>query len=273
MSLKIIEMRDNFIRFSIDGISPTIANALRRTFVNDIPKLAIEKVTFHHGQIRDNEGNVYDSSLALFDEIVAHRLSMIPLVTDLNLNFRDECQCGGKGCPLCTMSYSINKIGPTVVNSSDLQPIGNPELVPADPNIPIVKLGNKQAMLVSAEAIMGRGKDHAKWQVTSGVSYKYHREFVVDKKEVEEWADFKEKCPNNVVRENDNEIVFTDDAPSRELAPLFELRGVRIIEDDTQYVFKFETDGSLKPYEVLEYALKRMPQRLNTLLDSLVTPD
>lgn len=273
MSLKILEIRDNFIRFSINGISPTIANALRRTLVNDIPKLAIEKVTFHHGQIRDSEGNVYDSSLALFDEIVAHRLSMIPLVTDLTLNFRDECQCGGKGCPLCTMSYSINKIGPNVVNSSDLQPIGNPELIPTDPDIPIVKLGNKQAILVSAEAVMGRGKDHAKWQVTSGVAYKYHREFVANKEELEEWNEFKEKCPTSVIREDDGQIVFTDDIPSDELSPLFEARGVRIIEDDTQFVFKFETDGSLKAYDALEYALKRLPQRLNTLLDSLVTPD
>lgn len=273
MPLKIIELTDNFARFSISGITPSMANSLRRTLVNDIPKLAIEKVTFHHGQIRDVEGNVYDSSLPLFDEIVAHRLSLVPLVSDLTMNFRDECSCKGKGCSLCTMTYSINKNGPATVMSGDIQPIGNPDLKPSDPDIPIVKLGKNQAIIVSAEAILGRAKDHAKWQVTSGVSYKYHREFIVKKAESEKWEEFRADCPNSVYRETSEEIVFSDDSPCRKLSELFEIEGVKIVEDDTVFIFKFETDGSLKAIDVLNYALKRIPQRLNVLLDSMAVTD
>lgn len=273
MPLKIIESSDKFIRFSIDGISPSIANALRRTLVNDIPKLAIDIVQFHHGQIRDNDGNVYDSSLPLFDEVVAHRLGLIPLKTDLKMNFRDECSCGGKGCPLCTVTYSINKLGPSEVLSQDLQVIDNPDLTPSDPNIPIVKLSDKQAMLVSAEAIMGRAKEHAKWQATSGVSYKYHREFTVDKEVNEYWEKLKETCPAAIIKEDKKSITFTDDKPYRPLNVLFDSKGVKIIEDDTKFVFKFETDGSLSAIDTLDYALKRIPQRLNTLLDSIVSTD
>ena len=273
MSLKILEEQVNFIRFSVDGIDSGIANSIRRTLINDIPKLAIENVTFHHGQIRDGEGNVYDSSLPLFDEIVAHRLSLIPLVTDPKMNFRDECSCGGKGCPLCTMSYSINKIGPALVTSGDLQPIGNPELIPSDKNIPIVKLGPKQAMLVTAEAIMGRGKDYTKWQATSGVSYKYHREFVLKKNEIENWSFYKEKCPDSVVSENQGEIRFSDDTLCPWVSQLLDRTDVKIIEDDTKFIFQFETDGSYKAIDILQYAMKRLPQRLNILLESLVTPD
>ncbi len=273
MPLKIIELKDNFARFSISDITPSIANSLRRTLINDIPKLAIEKVTFHHGQIRDVDGNVYDSSLPLFDEIVAHRLSLVPLISDLTMNFRNECSCGGRGCSLCTMTYSINRNGPATVTSGDIQPIGNPDLKPADPEIPIVKLGKSQAMIVSAEAILGRGKDHAKWQATSGVSYKYHREFTVKKAEFERWEEFKVACPDSVFRESDKEIVFTDDSPCRKLSELFELENVKIVEDDTRFIFKFETDGSLKAIDVLNYALKRIPQRLNVLLDSMAAAD
>lgn len=273
MALKILKAEDRFIRFSIDGITPSVANALRRTFLDDIPKLAIDKVIFHHGQIRDREGSVYDSSLPLFDEIVAHRLSLVPLVTDPKMNFREECSCGGEGCPLCTMSYSINKIGPAVVTSADLQPMGNPELVPSETEIPIVKLGPKQAMLVTAEAIMGRGKSHTKWQATSGVSYKYHREFVLDKAEHEEWSSIKDKCPENIVSEDSKTVRFTDDTPCSSVTQLLDYPSVRVIEDDTQYIFQFETDGSYKAVDILEYALKRLPQRLNTLLESLTAPD
>ncbi len=273
MSLKILKAEDRFIRFTIDGITPTIANALRRTLLDDIPKLAIDRVIFHHGQIRDREGNVYDSSLPLFDEIVAHRLSLVPLVTDPKMNFRDECVCEGKGCPLCTMSYSINKIGPAVVTSADLQPMGNPELVPSDPDIPIVKLGPKQAILVTGEAIMGRGKTHTKWQATSGVFYKYHREFVVTKSDFEAWASIKEKCPQSVLSEDSKTIRFTDDNLCKAVRQLLDYSSVKLVEDDTQFVFQFETDGSYKAIDVLGYALKRLPQRLNTLLESLTTPD
>jgi DNA-directed RNA polymerase subunit D len=273
MSLKILKAEDRFIKFSIDGITPTIANALRRTLLDDIPKLAIDKVIFHHGQIRDREGNVYDSSLPLFDEIVAHRLSLVPLVSDPKMNFREECACEGKGCPLCTMSYSINKIGPAVVTSGDLQPMGNPDLTPADPDIPIVKLGPKQAILVTGEAIMGRGKTHTKWQATSGVFYKYHREFVVTKSELENWTSVKEKCPLSVISEDSKTIRFTDDDGCKAVRQLLDYPSVKVIEDDTQFIFQFETDGSYKAIDVLEYALKRLPQRLNTLLESLTTPD
>ncbi len=273
MALKIIEYSDRFMRFSVDDINPSIANALRRTLVGDIPKLAIDKVIFHHGQIRDNDGNVYDSSLPLFDEIVAHRLSLVPLVTDPKMNFKEECTCNGEGCPLCTMSYSINRIGPGLVTSADLQPLGNPELVPADMDIPIVKLGPKQAILVTAEARMGRGDQHAKWCATSGVAYKYHREYIVKKAEVAGWEKYKAKCPGSVIHEDKDEIRFTDDLGCTLLYQLLDNLGIERIEDPTTLIFQFETDGSYKAIDVLEYALKRIPQRLNILLDSLVVPD
>ncbi|BAB59706.1 DNA-directed RNA polymerase D [Thermoplasma volcanium GSS1] len=269
MEVKIFKLSDKYMSFEIDGITPSQANALRRTLINDIPKLAIENVTFHHGEIRDAEGNVYDSSLPLFDEMVAHRLGLIPLKTDLSLNFRDQCSCGGKGCSLCTVTYSINKIGPASVMSGDIQAISHPDLVPVDPDIPIVKLGAKQAILITAEAILGTAKEHAKWQVTSGVAYKYHREFEVNKKLFEDWAKIKERCPKSVLSEDENTIVFTDDYGCNDLSILFESDGVQIKEDDSRFIFHFETDGSLTAEETLSYALNRLMDRWGILVESL----
>ena len=58
----------------------------------------------------------------------------------MSLNFRDECSCGGKGCDLCTVTYSINKLGPGMVYSSDIMPVNNPDLTVSDPLIPIIEL-------------------------------------------------------------------------------------------------------------------------------------
>lgn len=271
MGLKILHLEDRRITFEIDGITPSIANSLRRTIVGDVPKLAIHVVKIHHGQIRDKEGNVFDSSMPLFDEVVSHRLGLIPLVTDLKMNFREECSCGGEGCPLCTVTYSINKLGPCTVYSSDIVPLGNPDAAPADGDVPIVKLGNRQAMLVSCEAILGRGTQHAKWQATSGVSYKYHREFVIPKESFPSWIELKERYPDSVLSEDADRITFTDDMQQRGISSVAEVAGIEAVEDDTRFIFSFETDGSLTAKEVLEYALKRLPQRLNLLLDSLVS--
>ncbi|MCL4314318.1 MAG: DNA-directed RNA polymerase subunit D [Candidatus Thermoplasmatota archaeon] len=273
MELKILDLKDRFMRFKVTDITPAIANSIRRTLIADIPKLAIEKVVIHHGIIRDREDNQYDSSMPLFDEVVAQRIAMVPIKTDLKMNFREECTCGGKGCALCTATYSINRVGPCMVYSSDILPVSNPNAVIADPDIPIVKLGPKQGILISAEAIMGRGSVHSKWQVTSGVSHKYHREFIVNKQKISNWADFKKSYQNSIVRENEKEIVFTDDFGTRGVSQSCQVPGVEVREDSTNFIFKFETDGSLAPLEVLEYALNRLPQRLNIALDSLVAPD
>jgi DNA-directed RNA polymerase subunit D len=267
--LKILELKDNFMRFSIDGITPGMANSIRRTLINDIPKIAIENVIFHHGEIRDTDGNVYDSSLPLFDEVLASRLGLIPLKSDLSLNFRDECTCEGKGCDLCTVTYSINKLGPGMVYSSDIMPINNPDLTVTDQLIPIIELKKNQAILVTCEAILGRAKEHAKWQATSGVSYKYHRNFHVNKSELENWQFYKETCPESVVSENDDTIVVTDDIPCSYLSQLMERDGVVVEEDNSKFIFKFETDGSLKASEVLSYAIQRLKTRYTSLMESL----
>jgi len=67
MKLNIIELEDRYIRFEIDGIDYSIANMLRRTLINDIPKLAIKNVTFHLGSIqkidKDGKEHTYNSCL------------------------------------------------------------------------------------------------------------------------------------------------------------------------------------------------------------------
>ncbi|MGP6239781.1 DNA-directed RNA polymerase subunit D [Cuniculiplasma sp. SKW4] len=281
--IKILELKEGFIRFEIRNISSGAANALRRTLINDIPKLAIDKVIFRHGQIRTSDGNVFDSSLPLFDEMVAHRIGLIPIKTDLKMNFREKCSCGGKGCSLCTVSYNINKTGPGLVTSADLLPFtGNVDLVPTDMNIPIVKLGPKQALLVTAEAYMGTASTHIKWQVTSAVAYKYHREYDIPKDDNPEWKNIKEKYKGSVVAETDEILTVTDDFPKREVMTFIntalrravvDKRPIVTREDQNRFIFHFETDGSLTARDVLQYAIKRLPVRLEELYESMVTPD
>ncbi len=269
MEINILELQERYIRFEVKGITPAMANALRRTLINDIPKLAIHKVIFHHGQIRDNEGNVYDSSTPLFDEIIAHRLGMVPLPTDLNMKFREDCDHPPDvGCPQCTVTYYVYKHGPAVVYSGDLIPAGDDRFRPVEQVIPIVKLKETEGILLDAEAIMGTAREHAKWQVTSGVAYKYHREIIVSKDESEYWEEVKAACPENVIYEDRDKIIFTDDTECKALAKIVSYDEHEVREDDSWYIFQFETDGSLSAKDTLDYALKRLSERFKKLRET-----
>ena len=175
MKIKVLSKSDDAMQLLLEETEPSYANALRRVLVSDVPKMAIEDVEFHLGPIRADDGKEYESVGPLFDEMIAHRLGLVPIPTDLALyNRREDCPtCHGEGCPNCTIIYSVNKRGPGVVTSADLEPIGDAKLRPKDSKIPIVKLGDGQAMLIYATAVLGSGKDHAKWQSTHGVGYRY----------------------------------------------------------------------------------------------------
>src|SRR3990170_7214222 len=157
MKVTAVEEKEPVLHFLLEDTDPMIANALRRTLIADLPKMAIEDVEFHLGPIRSEDGKEYESIAPLFDEILAHRLGIVPLPTDLDLFVpKATCKtCGGEGCTNCTIIYSINKRGPGMVSSGYLEPLGDPKLRPPDAKIPLVQLGDGQAMLVYATAVLG----------------------------------------------------------------------------------------------------------------------
>ena len=162
MDIKILEMEERKCRFILKDASPAKANALRRTMLTDIPKMAIDSVDFHLGPI-DVDGREFESITPLFDEIIAHRLGMVPVPTrpdGFEFNYKDECSCGGEGCPNCTVMYSLNKHGPCTVLSGDMVPLGSDAFRVCDPNIPIVELADRQSVLIYAHAVKGTARKH-----------------------------------------------------------------------------------------------------------------
>ena len=45
--------------------------------------------------------------------------------------------------------------------------------------------------------------------------------------------------------------------------------GVVVEESESKFIFKFETDGSLKAADVLSYVLQRLEKRFTILMESL----
>ena len=262
MDIEILEMAERKAKFILKDSSPAMANALRRTLLSDIPKMAIDKVEFHLGPIMYDDKE-YESVTPLFDEIIAHRLGMVPVPTDLDLFVpQSECSCGGEGCPNCTIMYSLNKIGPCTVLSGDLEPLGNPNLRVKDEFIPIVELTDGQAVLIYATAVMGTARKHVKWQVANGVGYKYMPgvEVAPARASDEDVVECAALCPKKVFEVEDGKLVVKNPLDCSLCMTctehVGERGGVTVTADDRNFLFKFETDGSLTAQQTLDKALE-----------------
>ena len=270
MKIKVLEAKDESMRFLLEDTAPAFANALRRVLLSDVPKMAIEDVEFHLGPIRAEDGKEYESVSPLFDEMIAHRLGLVPVPTDLALyNPRETCpSCHGEGCPNCTIIYSLNKRGPGTVTSGDLEPIGDAKLRPRDPNIPIVKLGEGQAMLIYATAVLGSGKDHAKWQPTHGVGYRYDPVLKAGNKSLDALDPAVPYCTSHMESSSGEEQTVelpADCKVCRRFIEQYKVESVKVGSDPTRIVMSFETDGSLSSKDVLVAGLDILGKRFADL--------
>jgi DNA-directed RNA polymerase subunit D len=282
MDINIKELNDNYVKCIISDMPPSFVNTIRRVLIADVPKMAIEDVEFHLGPIRDNTGKEFESISPLFDEIIAHRLGLIPIPSDISLfKLRNECECKGEGCPNCTIMYTLNKKGPCIVYSGDLEPLGDVKFRITEDLIPVVKLGEEQALLIYATAELGTGKIHAKWQPTSGVGYKFYPEIKVDNKlfsDPQQMDKCVEICPKNIFEKKNNKLVVKDNYEECLLCnSCIEICEENLDEDkkdnpklpitimgnESKFIFNFETDGSISAKEAFEYSLKYLEEKFN----------
>jgi DNA-directed RNA polymerase subunit D len=260
MKIEVLEEGDNFLQFILEGVDVSIANALRRTMISEVPTLAIEDVA------------IVENTSPLYDEIIAHRLGLIPIKTDLKLlNFRDKCTCKGKGCPSCTLKLHLK-----VKGKGDTITVYSQDLVSEDPKlkpiegIPIIKLGKDQKLTLEAEAILGKGKEHAKWQ-PAVVGYKYYPEIKISGK-CDDCRECVDVCPINILKQNKGTIKVTDEKKCilcNSCVEVCEKGIISVKGNDKKFIFKIESTGALHPREIVEKAceiLEEKTKELKTLL-------
>lgn len=269
------QIEDRKAELVIGDANPPLVNSLRRTLIADVPKLAIEDVEFHLGSIgSEDEDKEFESNTPLFDEIIAHRLGMIPIPTDLDLfNYRDECsECDGEGCPNCTIIYSLSKKGPCTVYSGDLNPVGETELRVVDDLIPLVKLEDDQAILLYATAELGTAKEHAKWQPTSGVGYKYYPDIKFDEDKCDVCGDCIEACPKDILEFKDGEFnvkEIEECTLCKSCVDQCETGAIGVEGLEDKLILRYETDGSLKAEEVLKESLHILDDKFEDLIEMI----
>ena len=248
MKIEKISKDKEKICFLIKGINNTIANSIRRSIL-EIPILAIDSVEF------------YKNDSALYDEMIAHRLGLIPLKTTKTFTQREKCSCKGKGCSKCTASFKLKAKGPIMVYAKDLKGRG---IEVVYPDMPIVLLGKDQELLLSTEATLGIGKEHAKH--TPGLVW-FNSYPIVEIKNCTGCQECISICPRKAITIKNKKI--TIDPLKCDICEacveLSKKRGkcsINIKPSKEDFIFYIETFGQLKPEEIFIDAIKILDSNL-----------
>jgi DNA-directed RNA polymerase subunit D len=163
-SVNILERADEKIVIKFNNVPRQYINAIRRTSISEVPTLAIDDVV------------ILENSSVMHDEAIAHRLGLIPLLTNLDrFVMPHECDCKSTlGCSKCRVLLVLDSEAnekTKVVTSGEL--VSEDELIqPVSKDIPIITLAPGQKLKFEAYARLGIGRDHAKWQPTSAAIVK-----------------------------------------------------------------------------------------------------
>ncbi len=239
------------ITFLLKDSTPAFANAIRRLCIESVPSMAIESVEFK------------DNSSALYDEIIAHRLGLIPLTTDLQgYVLPSECKCNGEGCAKCTIKLTLKSKGPGVVYASAMKS-KDPAIKPAQPEMPIVKLLKGQELEFEATAVLGTGMEHAKWSPC--LAYYSYKASAIVNNDHPQFAEFKDKYPPQVFKDGKIDKKKIEELNLFDACDGVNEEIVKIEYDPTTFVFSIEPWGQLSPQEILKTALTLFSDRLDQL--------
>ena len=157
--MEILQKDNTTLRVLMKGTDRSYASAIRRIAISEVPVMAIDDVI------------IVDNTSVVYDELIAHRLGLIPLFTDLSRYvLPKECSCKSEqGCSNCRVLLVLD-----VEASDKIRTVFSGDLIPDDDDtkpisdqIPILKLAPGQKIKLEAYAKLGRGKEHAKWQATT----------------------------------------------------------------------------------------------------------
>jgi DNA-directed RNA polymerase subunit D len=257
LKIKRLAEDGNSITFVLEDVDVSYANALRRAILAEVPTLAIEEVAFK------------ENSSSFYDEIIAHRLGLVPIKTDLKIfNFKDTCACKGKGCPSCTLKLTLSKTGPGMVYSEDLKS-EDPKLGPVK-GVPILKLGREQKIALEATAVLGNGKAHAKWQ--PGIaSYKYYPEIKITKDCVvcEECIN---TCPRDILKLSKGKVKVINDKECilcNACTDVCEYDAIKVRGNPRKFIFRVESSGALTPEEMFNKSCDILQAKAQELAELL----
>nr|XP_043628147.1 DNA-directed RNA polymerases II, IV and V subunit 3-like [Erigeron canadensis] len=287
--IKIRELKDDYAKFELRNTDASMANALRRVMISEVPTIAIDLV------------EIEVNSSVLNDEFIAHRLGLIPLTSEraMSMRFSRDCDaCDGDGqCEFCSVEFHLRAkcINDQTldVTSKDLYSSDH-TVVPVDfsesggsafenaedsRGITIVKLRKGQELRLRAIARKGIGKDHAKWSPAATVTFMYEPEIHINEEmmetlSLEEKTSIVDSSPTKVFGINpqtgqvvvvDPEAYTYDDEVLKKVEAMGKPGLVEIYAKEDSFIFTVESTGAVKASQLVLNAIDVLKQKLDAV--------
>lgn len=249
MKLELIKKKKGKTTFEIKDESVAYVNTLRRIFMTEVPTMAISTVEFRQ------------NSSALYDEIIAHRLGLLVLKTDLesyNMIKEGETESAAN-----TVTFTLKATGPKTIYASDLKS-NDSKTVPVHPETIILKLFDKQEIELIATAKLGLGKNHMKWSPCLA-SYYYKPKITVNNKNLTQ--EILEQYPPQVKTKGQIDPEKIDSPELIDACRDINKDIVKIEYENPHrdFVFTIEAWGQLSPDAIVEEGVKQYNMQLDEL--------
>ena len=233
--MNLIKKTPETIKFTGE-INLSLANAIRRS-ICEIPILAIDECDF------------YKNDTALYDEIIAHRLGLVPLKNQKikkGETIELKLKAKGKEDGIEVLSGSLGELS---VYSE----------------MPIVLLGKNQEIELVARATVGQGLEHAKY--IPGIMYYKHLPKIKISKEGESYLELAKSYPE--IFEFDKKLKVKDASScSFDSDDVKDYPGIEITFDNN-LVFQIESWGQITPKDIFLESCKALKSNLSELTKAI----
>lgn len=230
-----VEKNENKIIFITD-MNTTLANAIRRS-ANEIQILAIDEV------------DIYKNDSALYDEVLAHRIGLIPLK---NQKIKE-----GEHIELKLKSSADDET--KYVLSGEFGDL------PVYSEIPLTIVSGKQKIEIVAKAKQGTGITHSKF--SPGVLFYRNLSKVTISKEAEKNKGIAEKYPD-IFMFDEKLKVIDETKVDLELEDVNDIEGVSIVPTE-KLVYTIESWGQISAEDLFKESVKVLSKNLDAVSKSL----
>ena len=266
MYMKILEKNEDSIRLIVEGIDTSMANTIRRLILSEVPVMALDDIV------------MIENSSVLHDEILALRLGLIPLKTDLDAyNLPEKCSCKSElGCHLCRTVLTLDveaKDKPLTVYSGNLVS-EDQHVIPVSEKIPLVKLAPGQKIRLEAYAKLGKGTVHAKWQPVSSCIYRYVPVVKIDQTKCNGCKECIRICPKKVFEETDDKVKVTNEIECILCGDCVETcnknqSAIRLDKKQKSFIFYIESTGAIPVERIFYESLKIYEEKFLDFINQL----
>jgi len=206
--------KKNKLSFTTD-MELDLANAIRRS-VLEIPVMAIDEV------------EIIKNDSALYDEIIAHRIGLIPIKTDKASK---------------EIKFKLKEEGPKTIYSGDIKPS-----IETEDKIPIVILGKDQEMEIICNAKLGNGIEHIKY--SPGLIFYKHN---LDQEIL------------NYVYINDGKVSYDEEELKNKGLSEDHIKKIKSVKEVKELEFNIESWGQIEVKDIFLKAIDALEDNLKEL--------